>query len=75
MVRSFKAREKIQIWTFANSFLYKSYTMFTLDQSTIQMIISVSYTINLIKSLTDGASPLELNTYDRLDKEIQITAK
>lgn len=49
--------------------------MFTLDQSTIQMIISVSYTINLIKSLTDGASPLELNTYDRLDKEIQITAK
>ena len=49
--------------------------MFTLDQSTIQMIISVSYTINLIKSLTDGASPLELNNYDRLDKGIQMTAK
>ena len=49
--------------------------MFTLDQSTIQMIISVSDTINLIKSLTDGASPLELNNYDRLDKGIQMTAK
>ena len=39
------------------------------------MIISVSYTIHLIKSLTDGASPLELNNYDRLDKGIQMTAK
>ena len=49
--------------------------MFTLDQSTIQMIISVSYTINLIKSLTDGASPLELNTMIDFIKEYKWLQK
>ena len=39
------------------------------------MIISVSYTINLIKSLTDGASPLELNTMIDLIKEYKLLQK